>query len=116
MTANAQPEDRRRCLDAGMDDYVSKPIDPEDLAGALERWSERRHTEPADAGVPPDRASQSPRDDPLEQWPRLAGLGDPELLGSAGMIGADCLGDLLRKVEEHLRSGEARAAAAMMGA
>jgi signal transduction histidine kinase/CheY-like chemotaxis protein len=35
MTAAAFPEDRVRCLDAGMDDYVAKPIGMEDLAAAL---------------------------------------------------------------------------------
>jgi CheY-like chemotaxis protein len=42
MTANAMKGDRERCLDAGMDDYVSKPIDLTRLAEALERWTERR--------------------------------------------------------------------------
>jgi signal transduction histidine kinase/AmiR/NasT family two-component response regulator len=37
MTANARREDRQACLDAGMDDYVSKPIDLHELAGAIER-------------------------------------------------------------------------------
>ena len=35
MTAAAFPEDRVRCLEAGMDDYVAKPIGMEDLAAAL---------------------------------------------------------------------------------
>jgi two-component system sensor histidine kinase/response regulator len=35
MTANAMPGDRQRCLDAGMDDYISKPFTPEDLASLL---------------------------------------------------------------------------------
>jgi CheY-like chemotaxis protein len=35
MTANAMQEDREACLQAGMDDYVAKPIRPEDLAAAL---------------------------------------------------------------------------------
>jgi len=37
MTANAMQGDRERCLDAGMDDYVSKPIRKTDLIEALER-------------------------------------------------------------------------------
>jgi CheY-like chemotaxis protein/anti-sigma regulatory factor (Ser/Thr protein kinase) len=37
MTANAMEEDREACRDAGMDDYVAKPIRQEALAEALER-------------------------------------------------------------------------------
>ncbi len=37
MTANAMQGDRERCLDAGMDDYISKPIRKADLTEALER-------------------------------------------------------------------------------
>ena len=38
MTANAFDEDRQRCLEAGMDDYLSKPIDRRALYEALLRW------------------------------------------------------------------------------
>ncbi len=38
MTANAFHEDRERCLAAGMDDFVSKPVDPPVLFTVLQRW------------------------------------------------------------------------------
>lgn len=38
LTANAMEEDEKRCLDAGMDGYLSKPIDPKLMRAALEDW------------------------------------------------------------------------------
>ncbi len=39
LTANAFAEDRRACLDAGMDDHLVKPLEPEQLRAVLARWT-----------------------------------------------------------------------------
>jgi len=48
MTAHATEEDRRRCLQAGMDEYVSKPIKPDQLETVLDAVAKMRPAESAD--------------------------------------------------------------------
>ena len=39
MTADVTPEDRARCLEAGMNDHLTKPLDAASLRAALTRWT-----------------------------------------------------------------------------
>jgi CheY-like chemotaxis protein len=38
MTANAMQGDRELCLEAGMNDYITKPVSPQVLEEVLEKW------------------------------------------------------------------------------
>ena len=51
MTANAMAGDIAKCLDAGMDDYLAKPVTQAMLAARLSRWIGRGQQQPA-AGEP----------------------------------------------------------------
>lgn len=49
LTANAVQGDREMCLQAGMDDYVSKPIEPKQLVRVLQGWLPREPREPEES-------------------------------------------------------------------
>ena len=89
MTAGAIAGDRDRCIDAGMDDYVTKPVKPDELEAALGRWASvprgagnggaaRRDVEeesPAGAAIDADRLDMLQRIGPAD-GSLLAGLID----------------------------------------
>ncbi len=61
MTANAMAGDRERCLEAGMDDYLPKPVSREQLEGCLARWLPRRGTSlPSIRSVEPQAETATP--------------------------------------------------------
>jgi len=67
MTANAMAGDRERCLKAGMNDHLAKPIDPDKLFDALLRWIPARTAAPSVAAAPVVTAQRPPADSaPLE--------------------------------------------------
>ena len=66
MTANAMEGDREACLAAGMDDYLSKPLDPDQVAAMLAKW------------LIPDRGGRSDEGSRRAQEATVSGLGTEE--------------------------------------
>ncbi len=69
MTANAMASDRQRCLDAGMNGHIAKPIDPQELFAQLRQWLSPRQASAAPPAELP--APGAPADDPLARVPGL---------------------------------------------
>ncbi|MEW6303257.1 MAG: response regulator [Verrucomicrobiota bacterium] len=77
MTANASRADRERCLEAGMDEFISKPVQIGEIRKALERPSSQPATKaganpdnPAAASSPATRPETVSSEDPID-WNRL---------------------------------------------
>ena len=111
MTASAMAADRERCLAAGMDAYLSKPIDREILAEVLRNWTaDEDHRARADDhsaddhsadshGPENDRDGDNPdSDDPVdpELLAQLVDVGGPEFVAELATL---FLSDLDRRVE-----------------
>ncbi|XQA77926.1 ATP-binding protein [Xanthomonas sacchari] len=70
MTANAMAGDRQRCLDAGMDDYLSKPLDRARLEDCLQRWL------PPQPAVAPEADAAGDRSAAIASGPAADALAD----------------------------------------
>jgi HPt (histidine-containing phosphotransfer) domain-containing protein len=112
MTACAMEGDRRKCLEAGMDDYLTKPIRPDTMAGMLARWLSGKEDADQVDEAPADICENDPG-----QAQDQKNIFDPEDFlrrlmtdkASARPIVAGFLADLSRyamALKSHLRSGD----------
>ena len=142
MTAAAIAGERERCLEAGMDDFLTKPVDAVRLAETLKRWLSpspwyaerldldrleelRGLDDPDDGSSYVDRAIANflgSADVQLASMKASAAAGDADqlravahrLAGSALNLGAAALGEAARELEVHIMNGSlAKAVAAL---
>ncbi|MGW7483238.1 ATP-binding protein [Nonomuraea muscovyensis] len=121
MTAAAMPGDRVRCLDAGMDDHLTKPVNWQHVLARVPDWI-------AAPGLPPELEGLAPEDvmeiaaafratagETLDELRRAVREGDLErvaalahrLAGSCATVGAGGAADLCRRVEDLALGGGA---------
>ncbi len=106
MTAHALEGDREKCLQSGMDDYLAKPVKPNELAAILEKWAAKERTlmPKADPGAtapapPAPSDAQEPALDPetLDTLRDLQEEGEPSIIAELGDI---FLGDVPKRLED----------------
>ena len=99
MTANAMRGDREKCLEAGMDDYVSKPVSPKTLKDVIEKW------------LPKEDPSAHPSSLVFDKADMMSRLMDDANL--AGKVVAAFLDDIPKQfavLKAHLQNSDTRGA------
>ena len=74
MTANAMKDDIERCLEAGLNDHVAKPIDTEGLYNTLIKWIKPAAREMTDRDIPQNSIQIEEKSSDEEQLPLLPGI------------------------------------------
>ncbi len=104
MTANAFGEDRASCLDAGMSDFLAKPIDPDVLLTTMLKWLQSRVPALSGSDVAPEDSAEPPDQKLLTRISSIEGLDSAKVVKHM-RGGIDRYAGLLKKFIEVHRVG-----------
>jgi len=107
VTAQAKTEDRERCFGAGMDDFLSKPVDMKRLGAVLEKWSRGAETAAPLAVAPAETTEEVAAFDPVSLVDRL---GDREFAQSVLHEFLEDVPQQLQKLRIHLDAKDPKGA------
>lgn len=113
MTANAMPDDRRQCLEAGMNDYLSKPVSRAELLTMLAKWTAQQPTE-RETAVTAAGTQQQEAGEPCEPPPGVFDVdsllqrfnGNEAVIREFFLRFARDYADTADKIEQALHDGE----------
>jgi signal transduction histidine kinase/DNA-binding response OmpR family regulator/purine-cytosine permease-like protein/HPt (histidine-containing phosphotransfer) domain-containing protein len=113
MTANAMKGDRERCIEAGMNDHISKPINPDELFSALIKWIPAKERMEGEIDPLPEKDTSSSKGDELPELPGIdtaSGLtrvsGNEKLYRGLLVKFYDSNKNIVRTIKEALSEGD----------